>query len=67
MPTASASVRQRVKKLRAEIERHNYRYFVLDDPEISDAEFDRMIERSVFDSKRRASSGIRPCRKPMVT
>jgi DNA ligase (NAD+) len=34
---------QRVEELRAQINHHNYRYFVLDDPEISDAEFDAMM------------------------
>lgn len=29
-----------IAQLRAEIERHNYRYYVLDDPTISDAEYD---------------------------
>lgn len=43
MKAVPASVRQRVERLRAEIERHNYRYYVLDDPEIPDAEYDRML------------------------
>ena len=30
-------------KLRAEIERHNYHYYVLDQPVVSDAEFDRLF------------------------
>jgi len=34
---------ERVRALRSEIEHHNYRYFVLDDPEIPDAEFDRLV------------------------
>jgi len=34
---------ERVRQLRTEIEHHNYRYFVLDDPEVSDAEFDRLV------------------------
>ena len=42
MPTP-ASLRQRVARLRAEIDRHNYRYHVLDDPQIADAEFDRLM------------------------
>lgn len=43
MKKATADLRQRVLRLRAEIERHNYRYHVLDDPEIPDAEYDRML------------------------
>lgn len=38
-----ASVQQRVARLRADIERHNYRYHVLDDPEIPDSEYDRLL------------------------
>jgi len=43
MKPASASVRQRVERLRAEIDRHNHRYHVLDDPEIPDSEYDRLL------------------------
>lgn len=34
---------RRLVALRAEIEYHNYRYYVLDDPVIPDAEFDRLM------------------------
>lgn len=43
MKAAPASVQQRVARLRAEIDRHNHRYHVLDDPEVSDAEYDRLL------------------------
>jgi DNA ligase (NAD+) len=43
MKPAPASVRQRIERLRTQIEYHNYRYHVLDDPEIPDAEYDRML------------------------
>jgi len=33
------------QELRAELERHNYQYYVLDQPLISDAEFDRMFRK----------------------
>ncbi|MGE5598902.1 MAG: DNA ligase LigA-related protein, partial [Bacteroidota bacterium] len=33
----------RASSLRAEIERHNRLYYVLDQPEISDAEYDRLV------------------------
>ena len=39
----SREIGARAEKLRAEIEHHNYRYYVLDDPEISDAEYDRLF------------------------
>ena len=34
---------ERVRELREQIERHNYRYYVLDDPTVSDAEYDRLM------------------------
>jgi DNA ligase (NAD+) len=40
---APAGVQQRVARLRGDIERHNYRYHVLDDPEIPDSAYDRLI------------------------
>src|SRR5512135_1879941 len=33
----------RIRKLREEIEGHNYRYYVLDNPSISDFEFDQLL------------------------
>ena len=43
MKGVPASVRQRVLKLRADIDRHNRLYHVLDEPEIPDAEYDRLM------------------------
>ncbi len=37
------TVAERIRKLRDEIELHNYRYYVLDAPTIPDAEFDRLF------------------------
>ncbi|MGB4177121.1 MAG: NAD-dependent DNA ligase LigA, partial [Halanaerobiales bacterium] len=37
------AIRERVEKLREEIRYHEYRYYVLDAPEISDAEFDQLM------------------------
>jgi DNA ligase (NAD+) len=34
-----------VTHLREQIDHHNYRYYVLDDPEVTDAEYDRMMRR----------------------
>ena len=36
-------VRKRIEALRAEIENHNYRYYVLDEPSVPDAEYDRLL------------------------
>jgi DNA ligase (NAD+) len=36
-------VRQRIAELRETINHHNYRYYVLDSPEISDAEYDELM------------------------
>ena len=36
-------VRKRIEALRAEIEGHNYRYYVLDEPSVPDAEYDRLL------------------------
>ena len=36
-------IKQRVDKLRELINHHNYRYYVLDSPEISDAEYDELM------------------------
>ncbi len=33
----------RLKELRTQLQYHNYRYYVLDDPEISDAQYDRLL------------------------
>ncbi|MDH3799111.1 MAG: hypothetical protein OES70_10735, partial [Desulfobacterales bacterium] len=40
----SPQIIQKVDDLRKALHRHNYRYYVLDDPEISDAEYDRMMK-----------------------
>ncbi len=39
----SNDIRVRIEALRREIDHHNYRYYVLDDPEIPDAEYDRLM------------------------
>ena len=40
---ASAEIRKKVESLRDEIRYHNYRYHTLDDIEIPDAEYDRLV------------------------
>jgi DNA ligase (NAD+) len=39
------SVEREIQKLREKIEHHNWRYYVLDDPEISDTQYDRLMRR----------------------
>jgi len=41
--TVPARVRQRARKLARELHQHNHRYYVLDDPTVTDAEYDRML------------------------
>lgn len=40
---APAPARRRAEALRGEIDEHSYRYYVLDDPSVSDAEFDALL------------------------
>jgi len=44
MPTATKDIEKKIEALREKIRYHEYRYYVLDDPEISDAEFDKLME-----------------------
>ncbi|MCK4863630.1 MAG: NAD-dependent DNA ligase LigA, partial [Dehalococcoidales bacterium] len=41
--TSPEEAKVKIEKLRAEINHHNYRYHVLDSPEISDAEYDDLM------------------------
>lgn len=41
------AVLKKVEGLRRALHRHNYRYYVLDDPEISDSEYDRMMQELI--------------------
>ena len=40
-------VEKRIEELRREIEEHSYRYYVLDDPVITDAEYDRLMRELI--------------------
>jgi DNA ligase (NAD+) len=44
MPVPKAVLAE-AQRLRTELERHNYQYYVLDQPLVSDAEFDRLFRR----------------------
>ena len=39
--------RKKAAKLRKELNYHSYRYYVLDDPEVSDEEYDHMLRRLI--------------------
>lgn len=41
---APSEIKKKVDELRHQIEHHNYLYYALDQPEISDAEFDRLFQ-----------------------
>ena len=41
--SVSIAIRKKAESLREQIRHHNYRYHVLDDPEIPDAEYDRLM------------------------
>lgn len=41
------NTQQRIQHLRDQINEHNYRYYVLDDPSISDAEYDQLFKQLV--------------------
>lgn len=41
------NIKERYEKLKAEIEEHNYRYYVLADPIISDQEYDKLFKELV--------------------
>lgn len=43
MSKATQDIKQRVDELRSVIENHNYQYYVLDDPRVPDAEYDRLF------------------------
>lgn len=43
MTDATSPPAQRITELTEQLAHHNYRYYVLDDPEISDAEFDALM------------------------
>ncbi len=45
MPTMPEGVKQRIEQLRQKIRHHNHLYYVLNAPEISDREFDALMEQ----------------------
>src|SRR5262244_2040232 len=45
MATRASNVEKKVEQLRDEIRRHEHLYYVLDSPEISDADFDLLMQQ----------------------
>lgn len=43
--TPPSSVQQEYERLVAQLNQHNYRYYVLDDPSVPDSEYDRQLRR----------------------
>jgi DNA ligase (NAD+) len=43
----SPQIIEKARALRSALHRHNYRYYVMDDPEISDAEYDRLMQELI--------------------
>ena len=46
-PEVDAAFAKRIEQLRETIRRHDYCYYVLNQPEIADVEYDRLLQRSV--------------------
>lgn len=49
---ADANILEKIERLREEIDRHNYLYYVLDSPEIPDAAYDRLFDQLLELEKR---------------
>ena len=45
MSTSLDSIKAQIKQLRGELNHHNFCYYVLDEPEIPDAEYDRLFNQ----------------------
>src|SRR5713226_1818847 len=43
MPVATKGIEKKIESLREKIRQHEYLYYVLDDPEITDARFDQLL------------------------
>ena len=56
---ALPNIRTRIKQLREDIDRHNYQYYALDQPLISDAEYDRLF-RELQDLEARHPEFVAP-------
>jgi len=46
-PDLDPAITAQIQALREALHRHNHRYYVLDDPEVSDAAYDRMMQELI--------------------
>src|SRR5438128_111690 len=62
---ATKTLEGRVEELRRQLEYHLYRYHVLDEPEISDAEYDRLYDelRAIEDEHPELATADSPTRR----
>ena len=42
------SVKDRIDEIRNLLEKYNYEYYVLDNPSVSDAEYDRLMQELIM-------------------
>ena len=47
LTSMAVDAKQKIEELSKKLEEHNYRYYVLSDPSISDLEFDKMLEELI--------------------
>src|SRR5438132_11218970 len=64
-PMTSADPAQWIAELRDQIRQHNYRYYVLDDPTVSDAQYDALMRelRSLEDAHPELITSDSPTRR----
>jgi len=63
--TAIPRLTARIEVLRAELKEHNYRYYILDNPNISDAEYDRLLRE--LEGLEKESGELVPTTSPTQT
>ncbi len=64
---AIMSIRERAEKLRNTIRHHEHQYYVLDKPEISDAEYDTLIREHCSRSRKSIPICRHPIRPPCAS
>ena len=66
MPTKASSPAERAEELRKEIDHHNHLYYVEAAPDITDREFDRLLQE-LIDLEQRTPSWPRPTARPSAS